>query len=199
MTYQFKIQIDNITKPPVWRKVILPATLTFWDFHIAIQVVFGWENEHLFQFSPKGYGSSPRIELTPEDGQDDFLGFLDPGDALDAEDITLAEIFTKEGQKFTYIYDFGDDWKHSITLEKITDNTILYPNCIDGKGNCPPEDCGGPWGYENLKYILSDPNNTEYEGLAEWLGLEDNETWDPEEFFLEETNEYLISVFTKNK
>ena len=194
MQFQFKIQIKGSTKPPVWRRLSIPANYSFHDLHIAIQVTFGWDNAHLFQFSPKGYESNPIIKEIYEDNAD--YGFED---ALDSEEVDLSEIFTKEKQKFTYIYDFGDSWEHTITLEKILPDIAMYPMLLDGKGKCPMEDCGGIWGYEQLKETLSDKTKPEYEEMAEWCGLEKNETWDPEEFNLNETQKYLIEVFLVNK
>ena len=116
----------------------------------------------------------------------------------------------KKGQTFTYIYDFGDDWIHIITLEKIdkTDPSTK-PKLIDGKGACPPEDCGGPWGYENLKLVLEDKNHEDYQDIKEWLfGYdeydedEDDEMfeeeeplWDPHVYNFEEEKEMFDEIF----
>ena len=90
----------------------------------------------------------------------------------------------KEKDKFMYEYDFEDGWVHTILLEKILpiDSNIKYPVCIAGKMNCPPEDCGGVWGYSDLLEILKDPKHEDYEDSIEWLGDE----FDPNEFDLEE-------------
>ncbi|MBI9066993.1 MAG: plasmid pRiA4b ORF-3 family protein [Salinivirgaceae bacterium] len=190
MTFQFKIQIKGITQPPVWRKISMPAKCNFYDLHLAIQVAFGWENYHLFQFSPRGYGSKPVI-LIPHEDDCDF------GESLSVEDIKLSYIFKTEKQKFTYIYDFGDDWVHTIVLEKILPELSLYPKLLAGKGHCPPEDCGGVWGYESLKKTLLDKANPENKELAEWLGLEDDQTWNAAEFDLEATQKLMMEVFAQ--
>ncbi len=190
MTFQFKIKITGITKPPVWRSITMPANYSFYEFHIAIQVAFGWENYHLFQFSPKGYGSKPIIRELMND-EDDFMF----EEALDAFEVKLSEIFTREKQKFTYIYDFGDNWEHSIVLEKVLQEKTMYPNLLAGKGKCPMEDCGGRGGYELAKEILADPTNDEHEEFAEWAGLDDGERWNPEEFDLEATRNDLLLAF----
>ncbi len=187
--YQFKIQIKNISKPPVWRRVIVPSHYTFMFFHMIIQDVFGWWEDHLFSFSPSGYGSYPVISDGDEYG-------LDTEDKMEASEIRLSDIFKKEGQKFTYIYDFGDDWVHEIILEKIIPEEINQPACIDGKGKCPPEDCGGPWGYANLKEVLSDPAHPEHTEMKEWLELDEDETWDPNEFDPQEVQELLKGFFS---
>lgn len=184
--FQFKIQIKDITRPPVWRRVLVPETFTFHKLHQIIQLAFGWEDYHLYLFSPQGYGSHPRISLPSEY---DF----DP--VVDASKLKLKNVFHRKGQTFTYIYDFGDDWTHKITLEEITDEKSQKASCIDGKGACPPEDCGGPWGYENLKTVFAKfPDSDEAAELRDWLGLEDDEVWDAKAFELEEADEEVKRV-----
>jgi Plasmid pRiA4b ORF-3-like protein len=181
MSFQFKIQLKNVTGPPVWRRLLVPENFTFHKMHTLIQTSFGWQNCHLFQFSPKGYGSQPLIGIPFEDD-----GFLFEGEEqLDAAKIKLKEIFTAPRQTYSYIYDFGDDWHHQLLLEKITDDKLRYADCLAGKGACPPEDCGGPWGYANLKAIVNDPKHAEHSEMKEWLGLGKKEKWDAELFDLE--------------
>jgi hypothetical protein len=188
MAFLFKIQIKGITQPPVWRKVLVPVQFSFAQFHEVIQMAFGWQDYHLFQFSPHGFGNHPTI------------GILDPEneweeeEIVDCETIELNKIFKKEGQKFTYIYDFGDHWQHQITLEKIIDNDLLKADCVDGKGACPPEDCGGISGYESLKEILRYPKHEEYEDMIAWLEIDENEIWDAKYFDLEEAKEAVREV-----
>ena len=168
----------------------MPEQFTFLRFHNVIQTAFGWDDYHLLQFSPKGYGSFPIINITAP--EDDFM--FRNENTLDARKSKLADIFTVPKQKYTYIYDFGDDWKHQILLEKITDEKLLHAACTDGKGACPPEDCGGPWGYENLKMILNDPKDPEHAEMKEWLGLSKKQKWDAEVFDLEKTNDLVAKV-----
>ena len=182
MTFQFKIQLKDIINPPVRRRLLVPGQFTFLRLHKAIQSAFGWQDYHLSQFSPKGYTSYPVIVLPSED--DDEM-YLRNEPKLHAAKTKLNEIFTEPKQKFTYIYDFGDDWRHQITLEKIMDEKLLRAECMAGKGACPPEDCGGAWGYVNLKEILSDPKHPEHGEMKEWPGLGPKEKWDPETFDLE--------------
>src|SRR5437588_758670 len=172
MTYQFKIQIKDIQKPPVWRRVLVPDFTTLDAFHEIIQVVFGWENYHLYQFSSKGWGSRPVYKVP--DPQD--YGY----ESEDSRATKLSEVFTDLKQTFTYIYDFGDGWIHHITLEKILEERIFNSKCVDGKGACPPEDCGGPWGYLNLKETLANPKHPDYKDTREWLGLGKGEQLDIE-------------------
>ena len=189
-TFQFKIELKGVSDPKVWRRLILPSDYTFMDLHTAIQISFGWEDSHLFMFSPKGFGSNPQITEIDEDEMDDW------GEKkLDADELILSDIFRTEKQKYTYIYDFGDSWEHIITLEKILEKPTLYPECLDGNGKCPPEDCGGIGGFYHLKEILSNKEDPEYEEYKEWMGLEDDETWDAEEFNMQEINSELKDIY----
>jgi hypothetical protein len=193
MTFQFKIQLKDINDPTVWRRVLVPADFTFMQFHTVIQVSFGWLDSHMFQFSPKGWGSSPQIQM-PDDEDDSFSPFGKKVDSLDCEDVILSDIFTIEKQKYSYIYDFGDDWNHQIILEKILDEKVLHPICIKASGACPPEDCGGPWAYVNIKNALTDKKHPEHKDMKEWLGLSPRERFDAEEYDLEFINEELREI-----
>ena len=190
MTYQFKIQIKGITKPPVWRRVLVPDTFTFQQFHFLIQEVFGWENVHLYSFSEEVYGGSFRI--SEPDEMDDC--YFIP--TKDASKVKLRAYFGKDTSKsLVYWYDFGDDWMHIIKLELVSDEVLLHPRCLAGKGTCPPEDCGGVGGYEYLKALFrEDPESEEAQEMREWLGLEEDETWDANYFNLEEANRYLSQL-----
>ena len=205
MTFQFKIQLKDISKPPVWRKVVVPSETTFSVFHNIIQAAMGWEDCHMYSFSPSGYRSTPWIEEDGDDVDLSALGFEDR-ETISAENIKLSDIFETKGQTFTYIYDFGDDWIHTITLEKIDKtDTSTNPKLIDGKGACPPEDCGGPWGYENIKVVLEDKNHPDYQETKEWLfGCYDEEDemleeggllLNPNEYNLEEEKEMFDKIF----
>jgi hypothetical protein len=166
--YQIKISLIGV-KPPIWRTVLVPGDLGLAAFHEVIQVAMGWTDSHLHQFTAK----------------DKFYGVPDE----DESKYKLSQLLTKERDSLIYEYDFGDSWEHKILLEKILpyDTNTALPVCIKGKRACPPEDCGGIWGYEELLEIISDPKHTEYESMLEWLGGE----FDPEEFDLEDINEDL--------
>lgn len=154
MALIFKIKIDGTSKPPHWRKLKINETETFDRLHIAIQVIFGWTNSHMYQFSPKGYHSFPNIRYSYKDDSEDWYEFSSPesfpfGEFYDAEKIKIGECFHSLKQKMIYIYDFGDDWKHIIELVEITNEKVLYPVCLQGKGRDMIDDCGGIWGYYN--------------------------------------------------
>lgn len=146
ITYQFKIKLRGITNPPVWRRMLVPANFTFAGFHAVIQEAFGWWNEHLYCFGDKPYS---RVLTIAEVHEEDWGNAPD----FDARKFTLGEFFGDGGivNKLCYVYDFGDDWTHDITLEKVLDEYSDHATCITGKGACPEEDCGGPWGYEDMK------------------------------------------------
>ena len=145
LTYQFKIKLRGITNPPIWRRVLVPANFTFSGFHAVIQEVFGWWNEHLYCFGDKPYSQSLYIA---EENKEDWYR-----PDYDARKFTLGELFGDGGivKKFCYVYDFGDDWIHDITLEKVFDEYSDHATCIKGKGACPEEDSGGVWEYEDMK------------------------------------------------
>ncbi len=190
-TYQFKIQLKNVSNPTVWRRMLVPCDLTFDDFHIAIQVAFGWEMSHLYFFSPSGYHSSPMIESSEFESLDN--------DGLDSLKTELNEIFDHEKQKFVYLYDSGDDWIHEITLEKILpDEHAAIPQILKGKGACPPEDCGGAWGYAELKQVLVDKKHPEHKEMRAWLGMKRGEEWDAERFLMDQHQQILNKCFDPN-
>ena len=171
--YQFKITLKRI-RPPIWRRIHVPETYTFQDLHVAIQDVMGWEGYHLheFEMTDPETGLEMRIGVPSED-----FGF---SEVLQEQKEPISGYFFRENQSAEYTYDFGDDWEHLILLEKILprDEDVKYPICIKGKRACPPEDCGGVWGYEELLEALHDPDSEEDEELLEWLG----EGFDPEYF-----------------
>lgn len=193
MTFQFKIQLKDISEPKVWRRVLVPAEFNFLQFHMVIQSAFGWDDAHWFLFSPKGWRSSPEIKLFEIANDDDDNADNDK-DSLNATAVKLCDIFTAEKQKYTYIYDFGDCWFHQITLEKILEEKVLQARCIKASGACPPEDCGGAWGYENLKVVLADTKHPNHKSTKQWLGMSPKGKWDEEAFDLEFINQELLEI-----
>lgn len=173
--YQIKITLTGV-RPPIWRTVLVSGDLGLGSFHQVIQAAMGWENSHLHQFVAN------RV----------FYGMADGDFGLEMEDESqykLSQLLKNEKDTLVYEYDFGDSWEHKILLEKILphDNKKTLPICIKGKRACPPEDCGGIWGYQELLETLSDPKNPDYEDMLEWLGGE----FDLEAFDLDEINRNL--------
>lgn len=173
--YQFKITLKYI-KPQIWRRIQVPEKYNFEDLHVAIQDAMGWENYHLHQFEI----------INPKTGQKDLISNvgigMDDGAFPDVISVDKAKIvqYFPSTDKAIYEYDFGIGWKHKIVLEKILPVVVgsTYPQCLAGKRACPPEDCGGTYGYEDLLQIISNPNHEEYEERIEWLGGD----FKPEEF-----------------
>lgn len=174
VVFQFKITLKDI-QPPIWRRIQV-RDCSLEQFHELIQVAMGWENAHLYQFYIEGkfYGAPSK---------NDF-GF--DADMLDGGKVRLSDLVPKSGKKFrfTYEYDFGDGWLHVIEFEKHPplEGQAAYPRCLEGERACPPEDCGGPWGYSNLCEALADPKHEQHEEMLEWFdGPLDAEEFDAQE------------------
>ena len=178
--YQLKITLKDI-KPPIWRRVQVEGSTKLSELHLMIQSAMGWYNCHLHQFSVEGmdYG-----EPHPD------YGF----DMQDEKKVKLSSVIKSEKEKFFYIYDFGDSWEHSILVEKILplDPKVSYPLCIKAKRACPPEDCGGAWGYIEFLEAIKNPTHPEHESFLEWVeGSFDSEFCD-----LQEINQRLAEFET---
>ncbi|HEY0297955.1 MAG TPA: plasmid pRiA4b ORF-3 family protein [Arachidicoccus sp.] len=181
MVFQFKITLEE-SMPAIWRRILIPDTYTFYRFHLAIQGAFGWENAHLFQFCEQDITDNISYQVPYEEEE------LEGSITRDARKKRITEVFGNIGDKYTYIYDFGDSWMHQLLLEKINDDDISRPHCIGGKSACPPEDCGGIKGYYEMLHILKMPKHPEYKHYGEWLGLVAGEEWDASACNIEEIN-----------
>lgn len=172
--YQLKITLRDI-KPPVWRRVqVKDCTLA--KLHSLIQTCMGWDGYHLHAFDIGGEQYSEP----------------DPDGTMEAEDerkVKLSQVVAQGFKKFSYTYDFGDNWDHTIQVEKVlpAEAGVRYPCCIAGKRACPPEDCGGPWGYGDFLEAIQNPKHPEHADMVEWSGGE----FDPEAFDIEAVNEEL--------
>lgn len=174
--YQLKVTLTD-SRPPIWRRIQVPSDITLGKLHRILQAAMGWTDSHLHRFDVKGvsYGlADPELDFRSE------------------RSAKLNEVAPTEGFKFRYEYDFGDSWMHNIVVEKIlpADPDQRYPVCIKGKRACPPEDCGGVWGYAELEETLKDPSHPEHEEMMEWLDGD----FDPEAFDLEQVNQELRRV-----
>lgn len=177
LIYQFKITLKDI-KPPIWRRIQVPKTYTFWELHVAIQDAMGWNDCHLHEFKLINPLTDTEINIgIPDEEYEDYK-------VLPSWKQKIANYFILENQGVNYIYDFGDYWKHRITLEKILprEKNITYPRCIEGRRACPPEDCGGPDNYNDFLESIRNPNDEQHEEMLEWVGGEfDSEHFDPNE------------------
>lgn len=177
MVYQFKIKLKDISKPPVWRRVEVPALFNFMDFNKVIQLAFGWQNAHLWNFTDRKdmFGRETLRIAEPSEYDGDY-----DAPTTDASKVTLMEIFSSR-KSLTYVYDFGDYWIHEITVEGILMEERPVAFCTEGKGATPPEDCGGVGGYEALKMSF-ETNDSEAKSYREWLGMKKDEKWDAADF-----------------
>jgi hypothetical protein len=175
VVYQIKVTLRG-SKPPIWRRFQVASDTSLVQLHRILQCVMGWEDYHMHQFIVGGvtYGNADMME--------DF-------DTVDEKTVTLDQIVRREKFKFIYEYDFGDSWEHELLIEKILplEEGKAYPVCLTGKRACPPEDCGGIWGYSDFLEAIQDPEHPEHEEMLDWAGGE----FDPVAFDLREVNAEL--------
>ncbi len=174
---QIRIDLEDVD-PPIWRRLLIPSDIRLSRLHDVFQAAMGWTDSHLHAFTigTKRYG----MHL------DDYLE-----DELDEKKFTLAKAIGKVRQ-FRYEYDFGDGWQHQAVVEDTFTDPIglTFAVCLDGQRSCPPEDCGGAYGYADMLEAVSDPKHEEFDEYTEWLG----EDFDPEEFSLATTNAILQKI-----
>jgi len=172
--WQIRVDLTGI-RPPVWRRILVPDHIHLLALHELIQAAFGWQDYHLHEFEIHGarYGD-------PETNE--FGEF----DLIDERETELRELGLTEGDRFTYEYDFGDSWRHTILLEKIltVEKRARLPRCLGGQRTCPPEDVGGTSGYAEFLEALTDPGHPKQRRYLEWVGG----VFDPEAFDLKAAN-----------
>ncbi len=178
MIYQLKVTLEG-AEPAIWRRFIVPSTVTLHHLHLILQDVMGWTNSHLYRFEigAKEYG---------EPDEDNELYFID------SHRTKLGHVVAGKRTTFKYEYDFGDSWVHELALEDILQPEVgtKYPGCLAGERACPPEDCGGIGGYERLLGIIVNPSHEEYQDMMYWLGGK----FDPTEFSVEKVNKRLKPI-----
>jgi hypothetical protein len=183
MVLELKISLVE-SKPPIWRRVIVPEFLTLADLHRVIQIVMGWQTSHLHEFEVTG----ERYTEFEEDIQ---------SGAGDSSAVTLRSLkLNRVGRTFLYNYDFGDDWLHEIVVESFrpADKSVKLPVCVTGRRAGPPEDSGGVHRYEYLLEAVSDPTHADHQELSAWLDLK----FDPEAFDVNRVNRDLRRVFSED-
>ncbi len=145
----FKLRVDLMLMPfPVWRQLMVPTRMNFWELHVALQDVMGWQDCHLHQFTVE----NPQTGSRQRFGIPDDSGFHGVHDILAGWEHLVAPHLEVDGHPLLYTYDFGDDWQHEVTLEAVLDDEGDgdLPRCTGGEGMCPPEDSGGPGMCETL-------------------------------------------------
>ncbi len=181
--YQIKITLRG-SKPPIWRRVIVPGGIMLDELHTVIQIAMGWEDDHLHMFRIGGQiftGVGPG-GYEPEMGNGE----------LDEAEYRLCDLIDREKTKLSYQYDFGDSWEHTLVVEKILPKLSGSAKivCLAGKGRCPPEDCGGIWGYYHLLEVLANPSHKEHAQMKDWTGG----SIDPDEFDAAEASKSLAKI-----
>lgn len=156
---QLKVTLDGVS-PPVWRRLLVPGTITLGKLHDVLQVAMGWTNSHLhcFEFGDRRFGMSG-VEEDAEDLEDERRA-------------RVATLLQRKGDELLCRYDYGDDWDHQVVLEAVVsiDRRLAYPLCIGGARACPPEDCGGPGGYEKLLRVLKSAKASGHDDAVTWVG-----------------------------
>ena len=174
--YQIKITLRDV-QPTVWRRLRVPDCALD-ELHDVLQLAMGWEDCHMHEFA-----AGKRRFLA--NGVEDFD--LDiPGEPED--EVWLSDLVAAGTKKLTYMYDFGDGWGHDIKIEKtLPASEDLSVVCLAGAGACPPEDCGGPWGYMEFVEAINNPQHERHDELREWWP----DDWDPNCFEIDKLNESL--------
>jgi len=180
--YRIHVWIRQIS-PMIWRRLLVGSDSSIADLHHTLQIAFGWSDSHLHRFHIHGrdYGI----------GKIGGTGF-----STDAKQVRLADFRFRINERFVYEYDFGDTWQHEVRIEQRLplDETGVYPRCIGGRRQAPPEDCGGPLAFmaqrdrlpiqvDELFWQLQEDmraddleairdRQAEIDSLCEWLALE---------------------------
>lgn len=169
MIVRVRISLEE-TDPEVWRRVEVPAALTLKQLHAVIQTAMGWDDDHMRRFE-RGRAS------------------------LSTSRTRLADLVVGRVKRLAYIYDFGDEWRHDIRIEKAlpAETGVTYPRLVDGAGQCPPEDVGGVWGYYESLKALADPSHENHELMLDWYG---DGSFDPAAFDRERIEKDLAGLAT---
>lgn len=160
--FQLKITLDN-SKPPIWRRVLVPNNFTLHDLHLVIQASFNWFNYHLY-----GFNLSDKQAVDSKSGQWDGLEDYQ----VDSKTYLVKDVISEPKMRLVYEYDFGDGWRHIIELEKILDENLQNPKLIKESNYAPVEDCGGIWGwYDKLDFLKNYPKkpSADDKELLNWM------------------------------
>jgi len=184
---QLKVTLQGSSNPPIWRQVLVSDDIDFQQLHAIIQGAMGWYNAHLHSFTDRW--RSFDIGIPFDDGF---------STTTDGRTIRISEYLAAKGDQLLYEYDFGDSWVHLIKVQKVLAPQAgqSYPQLLKGKGACPPENCGGIWGYYDLVEAINDPKHESHEEMTEWMGIDH---WDVHAFDLKEAQQWVSRIFGKAK
>ncbi len=161
---RIKVQMKDVSKPPMWRELVIPADFNFSQLHYAIQAVTGLSDCHLWQFQHQAYNPDLQIGI-PTDG--DFSFGLDEW-THDADATPVSGFLSKKGDKLEYVYDFGDDWIFTVSVLEVMDRTGEVAECVKWKCDFQPiEDCGGVYSYLRLRDIAAAPDSLDKKAKKE--------------------------------
>jgi Plasmid pRiA4b ORF-3-like protein len=185
---QLRVSLDDIS-PVVWRRLLLPLHVNLRELHLILQAAFGWMDTHLHEFEIGGlrYGDAKRANA--ENAIGDARTF-------EERDVMLCDFTREPGTSFKYMYDFGDNWIHTVRLERrvALDLPPKVATCVEGARARPPEDVGGTSGYERFLDALGDPEHEDHRDMQRWCGGH----FDPAWFDLALVNKDLALAFKKN-
>jgi hypothetical protein len=178
-SWQLKIELLDVI-PTVWRRLIVPETITLPILHRVFQAAVGWTNSHLHEFVIGGVRYSE-----PDPDFDEELH-------VDERNVELQKALGMDARCFDYVYDFGDDWHHVVMVEDqhIDAKRPKLIRCDEGENACPPEDVGGALRYADFLAAIADPAHEEHDALRKWSGGR----FDPRHFDLEATNRTLGKI-----
>ncbi len=177
---QLRIELQHL-KPAIWRRLLVPETITLDQLHQVLQIAMGWTDSHLHEFEI----GHTRYGIRDPD-------WPDTPPTVPEQRVTLAQAIAPGVKQFTYVYDFGDDWHHKVRVEAILDNELNVPApvCTEGANHCPPEDVGGPPGYIEFLQAINDPSHKEHAEMLEWAG----DDFDPTAFDIDTINTRLLKL-----
>jgi len=173
--YQLKVTLRHV-RPPIWRRLVVSGDILLSELHHVLQISMGWFDSHLydFRYQRNRYGDLTLLE-----------------EVIDDSETSLCQVARRKGNQLVYTYDFGDNWEHEVLVERIDQcSAPAVPRCIGGRNACPPEDCGGVFGYLNLLESLTDPNNPNHDEARDWV----DEDFDPKRFDVATVNSLLMKL-----
>lgn len=173
--YQLNVSLLGVV-PEVWRRLRVADSDTLGDLHDTLQIAMGWTNIHMHMFIREGHKYGVPDDQFPDDTRDE-------------RQVRLRQVLKKAGDNLLYIYDFGDAWEHRVVLEEVLpyDLSENLPLCNAGERACPPEDVGGPPGYDEFLEATADPSHPEHDYMLRWIGGD----FSPERFDIRMTNDLL--------